>query len=407
MDTQNTPVHIKLWHREFWMMAIANLLLMMSVYMLIPAMPPYLLSHGFSNLQVGMVMGVYGLGVFVLGGFCSYWVQRFRRNRVCQRAILGVILCLALLYYLEHVLNVKLEFWMILASRFALGACLGLAQMTLASTLIIDTCESFQRTEANYTAAWFGRFALSLGPVLSVWAFKCFNYGSVLLAACASAIVALVLISTIKFPFKAPSDTMKVFSLDRFFLPQGILLFVNLLLITTVIGLIFSLQHSETFYCMLMLGFVIALLAEKYAFPDADLKSEIVTGLILMEAAVLIFFSNNERAILFVAPTLIGFGIGIIGSRFLLFFIKLAKHCQRGTSQSSFFLSWEQGISLGLLLGIGFLGNHSFEHSLQGYLPVLKVEHEGILLSCTVLIIVSFVFYNFFVHSWFMKHKNR
>ena len=67
MDTQNTPVHIKLWHREFWMMAFANLLLMMSAYMLIPALPPYLLQQGYSCLQVGCVMGAYGIGVFVLG----------------------------------------------------------------------------------------------------------------------------------------------------------------------------------------------------------------------------------------------------------------------------------------------------------------------------------------------------
>ena len=80
MDTQNTPVHIKLWHREFWMMAFANLLLMMSAYMLIPALPPYLLQQGYSCLQVGCVMGAYGIGVFVLGTFCSYLIQRYRRN---------------------------------------------------------------------------------------------------------------------------------------------------------------------------------------------------------------------------------------------------------------------------------------------------------------------------------------
>jgi hypothetical protein len=40
--------------------------------------------------------------------------------------------------------------------------------MVLASTLIIDVCESFQRTEANHSAGWFARFSLSLGPMLSL-----------------------------------------------------------------------------------------------------------------------------------------------------------------------------------------------------------------------------------------------
>lgn len=107
MDTQNTPVHFKLWHRDFWLLAIANLFLMTSTYILIPALPPYLMQAGFSSLEVGSIMGAYGIGIFLLGGFCSYLVQKYRRNHVCQFAIVGVAVCFALIYYLEFVLQVK------------------------------------------------------------------------------------------------------------------------------------------------------------------------------------------------------------------------------------------------------------------------------------------------------------
>lgn len=406
MDTQNTPVHINLWHREFWMMAIANLLLMMSAYMLIPALPPFLLNEGYTCLQVGEIMGAYGLGIFALGGFCSYLVQRYRRNHVCQLSILAVGLTFFVSYYLDFVFHFKLEFWMLLLTRFLHGAFLGLAQMTLASTLIIDTCESFQRTEANYTAAWFSRFALSLGPVVSLLAFKWMGYESVLIVSFVACMAALVLVTLVKFPFKAPSDNMAIYSLDRFFLPQGILLFLNLMMITFVIGLLFSLQHTETFYSMLMIGFLIALLAEKYAFPDAELKSQVISGVIVMLAAILIFFTHQQTAIEYISPAMIGFGIGVIGSRFLLFYIKLAKHCQRGTSQSSFFLSWEFGLNLGLFVGLSFLGSHAVS-GIQGFFPVVSVKDEYILFVCLGVLAVSLLFYNFCVHPWYMKHKNR
>lgn len=216
MDTQNTPVHFKLWHRDFWLLAIANLFLMTSTYMLIPALPPYLIQAGFSSLEVGSIMGAYGIGIFLLGGFCSYLVQKYRRNHVCQFAIVGVAVCFALIYYLEFVLQVKIEFWMLMLARLLQGAFIGLAQMTLASTLIIDTCESFQRTEANYTAAWFSRFALSLGPVIALILFKWLNYRGVVIAGGCFALIPVLLISWVKFPFKAPSDNMKILSLDRF-----------------------------------------------------------------------------------------------------------------------------------------------------------------------------------------------
>lgn len=388
MDTQNTPVHVKLWHKEFWMMAFANLLLMTSIYMLVPTLPPYLLHEGFTPLQVGVLMGSYGIGVFILGCFCSYLIQRYRRNHVCQYSIIGVALCIAVLYYLDFVLNVKLEFWMLLCTRIALGALLGLAQMTLSSTLIIDTCESFQRTEANHSAAWFARLAIAVGPLISILTYRWFNYASVLVLACAMAVCSFLLITLVKFPFKAPSESMTLFSLDRFFLPQGFPLFVNLTMIATVIGLVLATHHSALFFEMMIVGFALAMLAEKYAFADADLKSEIITGLILLGAAELIFLSGQSKAIDYICPACIGFSTGIIGSRFLLFYLKLAKHCQRGTSQSSFFLSWELGISFGLFIEISQMVQHAVFLSLG-------------------LIVASMLCYNFLVHPWYIKHKNR
>ena len=77
MNTQNTPVHIKLWHRDFWLMAISSLLLTMSVYILIPIMPHWLMeTQHFSPVEAGRSMGVFGLGLYVMGTFCSWLVQR-------------------------------------------------------------------------------------------------------------------------------------------------------------------------------------------------------------------------------------------------------------------------------------------------------------------------------------------
>ena len=128
----------------------------------------YLLGRGLNNMQTGLVMGIYGAGLFALGGFCSYYVQRYRRNHVCQYSILGLVLCMGMAYYLEFVLGVEMEFRLLLLVRFAIGAFLGLAAMVLGSTLAIDICESFQRTAANHIIAWFGRLALAMGPLAAL-----------------------------------------------------------------------------------------------------------------------------------------------------------------------------------------------------------------------------------------------
>ena len=392
MNTQNTPVHIRLWHRDFWLMAMANLLLTMAVYVLIPVMPGWLMQTENLTLQeTGMIMGAFGVGIFLLGYLTSWLVQRFRRNVACIWAILLMTAALGWLYYLDTQKSQFFDFPILLVQRFALGAAFGVAQMILSSTLIIDTCESFQRTEANHSASWFSRFALSLGPLTGIIVDRMASFSTVLLVSIGCTLAAIIFIRLVHFPFRTPEENIRVVSLDRFFLPQGWPLTLNLLVVTFVMGLLLSTITSELFYVMVMVGFLVALLAQRFAFRDADIESEVITGLLLIGVALLMMLTRQQTIVSFAAPMFIGFGLGIIGSRFLLFFIKLSRHCQRGTAQSTFFLAWESGLALGIGLGYGLL-------ELQMGL-MLQVA-----LGTTV---VALLFYHFFTHGWYIKHKNR
>lgn len=391
MDTQNTPVHISLWHADFWILAIANLLITMSVYMLIPILPIWMLGTvGLSQQAVGTVMGVYGIGLFLLGGFCNLLVQRYRRNRVCLWAIALVFLSLLGCWFVERELQQSwLQYRLLLFLRIVLGAAFGLVQMILSSTLIIDKSESFQRTEANHASAWFGRFALSLGPMLGiVFARTTF---SPLFASAALALVAYLLLATVKFPFRTPDDGVKKISGDRFFLPVAKWLFLNLFLICLSVGILMSTQFTAMFYAMVMVGFAIALLAERFAFVDADLKSQVVAGSILIAAALVMILTRKQMIVNYISPVFVGLGIGLIGSRFLLFFIKLSKHCQRGTAVSTYMLGWESGLAAGLFVGYFFFA-----------------EDLHLALSASlVCLILAFGLYVAFTHQWYIRKKNR
>ena len=391
MDTQNTPVHISLWHADFWILAIANLLITMSVYMLIPILPIWMLgTAALSQQAAGTVMGVYGIGLFLLGGFCNWLVQRYRRNRVCLWAIALVFLSLLGCWLVERELQQSwLQYRLLLFLRIVLGAAFGLVQMILSSTLIIDKSESFQRTEANHASAWFGRFALSLGPMLGiVFARTTF---SPILASAALALAAYILLATVKFPFRTPDDGVKKISGDRFFLPVAKWLFLNLFLICLSVGILMSTQFTAMFYAMVMVGFAIALLAERFAFVDADLKSQVVAGSILIAAALMMILTRKQMVVNYISPVFVGLGIGLIGSRFLLFFIKLSKHCQRGTAVSTYMLGWESGLAAGLFVGYFFFA-----------------EDVHLALSASLAcLILAFGLYVVFTHQWYIRKKNR
>lgn len=392
MNTQNTPVHIRLWHRDFWLMAIANLLLTVAVYALIPVMPRWLMQTENLTLQeTGMIMGAFGVGIFLFGCFTSYLVQRFRRNIACVWAILLMTALLGWLYYLDLQKSQFFDFQVLLVQRLALGAAFGVAQMILSSTLIIDTCESFQRTEANHSASWFSRFALSIGPLTGLIVDRLAGFSNVLLVTIGCSLAAIIFILLVHFPFRTPEENVRLMSLDRFFLPQGWPLIINLIIVTFIMGLLLSTTHSELFYGMVMVGFMAALVAQRFVFRDADIESEVITGLVLISVALLMMLTRQQTIVSFAAPMFIGFGLGIIGSRFLLFFIKLSRHCQRGTAQSTFFLAWECGLALGVGTGYGLL-------ELQAGL-VLQVS--------LVTAVAALLFYHFFTHDWYLRHKNR
>lgn len=389
MNTQSTPVHIRLWHRDFWLLVVADLLLTMAIYALVPVIPQWLMdTENFSPLETGLSMGAFGLGLYLLGAQCSWLVQHYRRNVVCMWAVLAMTVDLALLWYIDNLRSEFVEFWVILVHRLVLGATFGLAQMVLSSTLIIDTCESYQRTEANYSAAWFARFALSLGPLAGWLLYEIIGFHGVLWGAMGCAVLSVLFIKLVNFPFRAPEEGVHMASLDRFLLPHGQVLFCNLLLVSIVVGLVLSLPLDVVFYAFMMAGFLLALLSQRFVFRDADLKSEVITGLILVMAALIILLVYFHSP---VAPVLLGLGLGITGGRFLLFFIKLSRHCKRGTSQSMYFLAWETGLALGLGLGIAVF------HQLPQ--PLL---YTGIMLTALALLM-----YHFYTHTWFLRHKNR
>ena len=391
MDTQNIPVHVRLWNKHFWLLAMANLLLVMSSYMLVATIPLRMEVRGYSILQIALVMGMFFVGIYLFGSLSGYLVQRYRRKNVFNLSILLLLAVTGVLYYLSSLPYNSFDYMLLVGLRFMQGAFYGLSQLVLLSTLIIDTVEAVHRTEANHAATWFGRFALSLGPLAGIYVYQSMNFGSVLILSCICLLVAFVFVNLIRFPFRMPSEDYSRFSFDRFLLKGSHWLFVNVVLVTSVVGVLLSIEHTPRFYGMMMLGFVIAILAERFVFADADLRSEATTGMIVIGIAVLLMITRRQESVSYVVPILIGLGVGLIGSRFLLFFIKMSDHCQRGTSQSTFLLAWETGIGIGLVLSYG----------------LFHLEQPLVLWFCLGILAASLILYDTFIHSWYIKHKHR
>ena len=263
MDTQNTPIHIRIWSRHFWMLVLANLLLGVSVFMLLPYIPAQMQADGYTLRDVGLVMLAFGLGIVIPGPYVSYFIERFRRNKVCLLSILLLVVFSAILYEADVQKVFHIGFSGTLAVRVLQGFCYGLTEMVVYSTLVLDTCESLYRTEASHVLSWTGRCSLALGPLAAMIISQVFGVSILPLASAGCALLSVILMYVIPFPFRAPNEVVRPWSLDRFFLPKSTPLVVNTILITATFGLLLSLPLSLTFYALMLPGFLLALLAEK------------------------------------------------------------------------------------------------------------------------------------------------
>ena len=154
MNTQNSPMHITLWHRNFWHIALSNLLLTTAIYLFLPVLPLHLAEKGYTVLQIMMCIGAYIVGLYVPGCRVTYLVENYRRNHVC----LFSILVLAIIFAFYHFIAFR-HIILTVASCLLVGCFFSLAEMVLRSTLIVDTCESSHRTEGNHAVSWFGRLS--------------------------------------------------------------------------------------------------------------------------------------------------------------------------------------------------------------------------------------------------------
>ena len=71
-------------HTDFWKLTTSTFFIAAAMYMLIPTMPEILSSVlELSQTQIASWTGMPGVSVFAFGLFCSYLIQRYRRNKVC------------------------------------------------------------------------------------------------------------------------------------------------------------------------------------------------------------------------------------------------------------------------------------------------------------------------------------
>lgn len=341
---------IKLWTVHFMRICVANLLLFISLYVLFPVLSVEMADRlGVPVAQTGVIFLFFTLGMFLIGPFHAYLVDAYKRKYVCMFA--AVLMVVATIGY-AFITNLT---ELILLSTVQ-GLAFGIGT-TAGITLAIDVTNSTLRSAGNVSFSWTARLGMLLGILLGVWLYQSHTFQDLLTVSVITGLVGILVLSGVYVPFRAPIVT-KLYSFDRFLLLRGWVPAINLILITFVPGLLIPLVYPflndfvlgnmgipVPFFVSTVLGYIVSLFfARLFFFKEKTLRLVII-GIGLEMVAMFLLNTNLSIGI---SSVCLGLGLGLTMPEFLMMFVKLSHHCQRGTANTTHLLASEVGISLGI-----------------------------------------------------------
>ena len=336
-----------LWTIHFMRICIANLLLFISLYMLFPIVPIEMADRlGVPVSMTGAMFLLLTVGMYVIGPFHAYLVDAYKRKYICAFSFAVMLAATAGYAFVNDLTQLSL-LCLVQGIAFGMATKAGI-------TLAIDITNSNLRSLGNVAFSWAARLGMLVGIASGVWLYQSYPFKTLLYVSVVVGLFGILSVLRVYVPFRAPMVT-KLCSFDRFFLPRGWLPAINLIMIAFIPGLMLPVFHYSLsmvyigeleipFFAIVGIGFLFAVLLARLLFHGERTLGVIVSGLGLMILSCILLqeVPSGIRAVL------LGLGLGLVTPEFLLIFIKLSQHCQRGTANTTHLLAWETGITLGL-----------------------------------------------------------
>lgn len=399
MLAQSTPeIKEKLWTPNYIKVWIANFMLFFSFMLLTPLLPLYLKDTFAADKDtIGLVLSGYALTALIIRPFSGFFVDSFPRKKV-------LLICYFLFFafFAGYLVVGSLMFFAVV--RTLHGAPMG-ATTVSNSTVAIDVLHPSRRADGIGYYGLSNNIASAIAPAVAIYLLQQTNSYDLLfgIALCTSGI-GLFVNSTLKL---APRELVKnkpKLSLDRFFLlkgwSEGLVMICHAFaygVLSTYVAIygkeVLGIEGgSGVFFALLSIGLIVSRLLGGRSLRQGKIVQNASMGMLVTIVGYALFATLHTHAIYYSAAFIIGLGSGHMYPAFQSMFINLAPHTQRGTANSTLFISWDTGMGLGVLIG-GVLSENF------GY--------NAAFASAAIAYFVGIMLYFLYVKNHFLRNKLR
>lgn len=347
----------RLWNGEYVKVMMCNFLLFFAFYLLTPLLPLYLDEQfGADKDTIGVVLSGYVIATLLVRPFSGFVVDTFDRKKVLTACFFFFFIC-----FTGYVGAGTLLMFAIV--RTVHGIPFG-ATTVANSTVAIDVLPSSRRNEGIGYYGLSNNLAMAVAPSAGIYIYGA--TGNFMLLFWISLVLALAgywCSTRVKLPRRMKVEGKPKLSLDHFFLGRAWLMAVNICFFGLCWGVMsnyVALYGKEEmgitdgtglFFMLLSGGLVVSRLFGAKSLRKGRMTHNAAVGVLLSLAGYGLFAFVAEPWSYYASAVLIGLGNGQMYPAFLTMFIKVARHDQRGTANSSILISWDLGMGLGILLG--------------------------------------------------------
>lgn len=353
----------KLWNKEYIKVMTANFSLFFAFYILMPLLPIYLSEHFAASKDViGLVLSGYVVTALLFRPFSGYIVDTFNRKKV-------LILCFFVyaVFFTGYLLASSLLLFTII--RTLHGAPFG-ASTVVNSTVAIDVLPSSRRNEGIGFYGLSNNIASAIAPTVGIFVYRyTHNFDILFWIAVIFACIGLMASYSVNIPQRELVKNTSKISLDRFFLTRGWFLAVNMAFFSLCYGVLsnyLAIYSKEvlnitsgtgTYFMLLSIGLILSRLQGNKALKEGRLTHNAFVGIVISTIGYLSFAFIHSSFVYYLSAILIGLGNGHMYPAFQNMIVKIARHNERGTANSTLLTSWDMGVGIGILLG-GFVAEH-------------------------------------------------
>lgn len=372
----------KLWSKGFTLITIANLLMAVAFYFMVPILPLFL-SDNFSASegQVGLVLSFYTIAALLIRPFAGYALDIMNRHAI-------YVVSLVLFSFIFFVYTWATSIMFILVLRFLHGLTWG-SMSSAGSTIAVDLVPHKRRGEGIGIFGLSMTIAMAIGPLIAISITGSGSYNRLFFTAAAFSLLGLMLSLFVRVP--QIKSAKRKFSIALLIEKKALPVSLNMFLITIPYGGIITfialygrsiaIESSGMFFLLLALGIAVSRIVSGKSFDRVGPKKISILGLGLIIAGLFVLALNQNVYGYHLAALILGFGFGILMATFQAIANHEVAPEKRGAANSTYLTFFDLGIGVGMLL-VGYL--------------IQVVDYSGAFILCAAIELLAlsvFLFY--------------